>query len=159
MQRRGTYLNGVATRLGYLDGHGHLIPARAAELLALRNNPTTSIWAAADYAAHNLGVLGAQGYLLNTSPAALARYAYIAHHEGVVGAQRFLRGAPEANERKFRQNMQPADQARYLAANNNDRGRAYLDYYTNYVDGRVDVTRYMANRTGVAAPPTRSLFR
>jgi hypothetical protein len=158
-QRRGTYLNSVAARLGYLDRQGHLIPARTAQFLALRNDPTTSIWAAADYASHNLGVLRSQGYIRNESPAALARYAYIAHHEGAVGAQRFLRGDPAANEGKFYSNVPPAEQAQYLAANNNDRSRAYLDFYTHYVDGKVDVTRYMRNRAGIAAPPTRSLLR
>ena len=158
-ERRGSYLNGVAARLGYLDGQGHLIPTRTAQFLALRNDPTISIWAAADYASHNLGVLRNQHYIRNESPAALARYAYIAHHEGVVGAQRFLRGDPAANERKFYSNVPRAEQARYLAANNNDRSRAYLDFYTHYVDGRVDVTRYMRNRAGITAPPTRSLLQ
>ena len=157
--RRGSFLNGVASRLGYLDRQGHLIPGRARQFLAIRNNPSASIWAGADYAAHNLAILQSQGFIRDQSPAALARYAYLAHHEGLGGARSFLRGAGNNYERAFRQNVSPAARARYLAANNNDTARAYRSFLSDYVDGRVDVTRYMTDRRGVVVPPTRSLLQ
>ena len=158
--RRGSFLNNVARSLGYLDDHGHLRSANARQFLALRNNPRLSIWAAADYAAHNLGILQSQGYIRNQSPAALARYAYLAHHEGLGGARSFLRGAMHINEATFLNNItRPADRARYLAAAGNDRNRAYRDYHSDLIDRSVDVTRYMINRDGVELPPTRSLYR
>jgi hypothetical protein len=158
--RQGSFLNGVARNLGYLDDHGHLTSANSGRFLALRNNPRFSVWAAADYAAHNLSILRSQGYVRDESPAALARYAYLAHHEGLVGAQRFLRGERNVDERTFLNNVgRAADRARYLAAAGNDRNRAYRDFQADFVDRNVDVTRYMINRNGVQAPPTRTLYR
>jgi hypothetical protein len=158
-QRQGSFLNGIARDLGYLDRQGHINPAHREQFLALRNNPRYSIWAGADYASHNLNALKRDGFLRNVSPAALARYAYLAHHEGLGGARSFLRGTGNDYVRAFRQNVSPANQARYLAANNNDVGRAYRNFLSDYVDGRVDVSRYMVDREGVAVPPTRSLLR
>jgi hypothetical protein len=158
-ERSGSFLNGVARRLGFLDERGRMIPSQRRQFLAIRNNPSASIWAGADYAAHNLEILQRQGYVLNATPAAMARYAYIAHHQGLGGARSFLRGIGGDYVRAFRQNLSPANQARYLAANNNDISRAYRNFLSDYVDGRVDVTRYMVNRKGVVVPPTRSLLQ
>ncbi len=159
-QRQGSYLNGRARDLGWLDKHGRIDPAHRNEFLNLRFNAEDSINAALDDASNNIAYLRARGLIQDNSPAALARYAYIAHHEGAAGAAAYLSGDPlQLSDKHWNRNVPRREQARYLAANGNDRSAAYRAYMDDYIDGRIDPRRFMVDSTGVQVPAMGTLYR
>ena len=157
-QRRGSYLNGRASELGWLDKNGRIAPAHRREFLDLRYNATDSINAALDAASYNIEDLRRRGLILDNSPAALARYAYIAHHEGAAGAAAYLRGGPLHLSEDHWGNVPKKEQARYLKANGNDRSAAYRAFMNDYIDGHIDLRHFMVDQSGVEMPPTSTLY-
>jgi hypothetical protein len=139
----GTYLNGVARKLGYLDQRGHILPANKKAFLDLRFDPQHSISAAADYAARNIAALGDDKLVWDKSPAALARYAYIAHHEGLDGGRKFLRGDLLVSDKAWNSNVPEKQSKVVLAANGGDRNKAYRVYMQGYIDRMIDVRHHM----------------
>nr|WP_299912594.1 hypothetical protein [Sphingomonas bacterium] len=157
-QTMGSYLNGVARELGYLDKRGHIAPAHKKEFLDLRLDPGHSISAGADYAARNLAWLRGQKLILDESPGALARYAYLAHHEGKAGAAAFLTSTLKVTNDAWSKNIPDKKKAALLAAHGKDRNMAYQDYMTAYTDSRIDVRHYMIDPDGITVPATGTLY-
>jgi hypothetical protein len=157
-RRRGSYLNGVARSLGWLDRRGNIVQAHRQEFLNLRFDPRHSIYATADLARHNLAVLDRAHLILDRSPAALAQYAYIAHHEGLTGAINVLRGTRHITERVWNRNVPRAERQGWLAANGNNRDRAYLAWLAHYAAERVEPRNYMNDSRNVTVPAPEALY-
>ena len=157
-ERKGSYLNGRAMALGYIDAHGKISAAHKQDFLNLRFNPKDSIYAAADYAQYNIDNLKSNGLLSDDSPAALAKYAYIMHHEGRSGGKKFLRGLNDSAA-VFRKNVPAKAIPIYLKNNGNDLNAAYRSFYNDYLDDHIDLRKYMSNASGVTVPPTTSLYK
>ena len=156
-ERRGSYLNGLATRLGYLDKKGKIAATYKQAFLALRFDADHSINASADYAAFNLAKLKKRGVVLDESPAALARYAYLAHHEGLEGATDFLQGKP-LSASHWKQNVPPDERQYWLTHYGPNLSTAYRAFMHKYTDDLIDVTDYMYDPEKVTAPPTGGLY-
>ncbi|MEG3148513.1 hypothetical protein U1769_01350 [Sphingomonas sp. ZT3P38] len=157
-ERRGSYLNEVAQRLGYLDRNGKMKEDHKKDFLELRFDTDHSIYAAADYASYNIAALRARKMILDESPAAIARYAYIAHHEGLDGARRFFGGQP-VKAAHWYENVPQEKRKALLAANGQDRDAAYRAFMNRYTDERIDVTLYMYDPANVTPPATQTLHR
>lgn len=144
-QRSGTYLNGVASRSGWLDADGRVRAQAEGALLSLRFDPRASIEAAADYADANLDQLRRQGHVgANASPETLAKVAYLAHHLGAGDAARFLDGriSPERARTLLNSQIgQSAASARIEAAGGAS-AVAHRQWLTAYVDRKIDLDRY-----------------
>lgn len=157
--RRGTFLNEFARSGGYLDARGKVRPEKREALLKMRTNPDLAINAGADYAAHNLAVLKEEGLIIDDSPAALARYAYLAHHEGLAGARKFLDGTGIYSRQKVLANFGGERATRCLRLTNNDASAAYRLCLSEYINERVDPTKYMKDSRGVQLPPMEQLVQ
>ncbi|SOB86586.1 LysM repeat-containing protein [Sphingomonas guangdongensis] len=154
-QRAGGVLNAEAKALGVVDAENRVVDR--AGLLALRTDARLSILAGADYARHNLAQLPVP---TGASPAAVAKYAYIAHHEGLGGARGFLSGDMRyLRDATFEANVPARDRQRYLDAAGGSEPLAYRNWLSDYVDRRIDVTRFMNDPAGVNVPAMRSLYR
>jgi len=84
-KRKGSYLNGLARQRGYLNDKGQVRPQSRQELLDLRKDPKTSIYAGADY--HRFNVDHLERLLPNATSIQKARAGYAAHHNGLSGAE------------------------------------------------------------------------
>lgn len=158
-ERNGSYLNGVARRLGYLDKGGRILPNHRQEFLDLRFDPQQSISAAADYAANNLAALRRQNLILDETPAALARYAYIMHHEGPGNGPAFLRGDLKVSDGTWQKNIPVKQRPALLAEAGKDRNIAYRNYMSGYTDRLIDVRRFMIDPDGIDVTATKMLYR
>jgi LysM repeat protein len=157
--RGGSLLNQEAKSLGLVDARNQVVDRTA--LLQARNDPRLSVLAGADYARHNLTALRASGHIsADASPAAIAKYAYIAHHEGLGGARGFLNGEMGyLRPGTFEANVPARQRADYLDAAGGDKGNAYRNWLSDYIDRNIDVTRFMGDAQGVSVPQVRSLYR
>ena len=89
----GTYLNETARDRGYVDDNNKVIAGQKQNLLNLRNDPTISIVAAAEYDSSVFNTLESRNLIPEgLTPDQEAPYIYIGHHEGATGAQRLLSG-------------------------------------------------------------------
>ncbi|MES1971593.1 MAG: peptidoglycan DD-metalloendopeptidase family protein [Pseudomonadota bacterium] len=156
-QRRGSYLNGVAQGLGYLDKRGVVLPEHKKELLDLRFDPQHSISASADYAVFNLNILRRNGLIRDNSPAAIARYAYLMHHEGPTVGRRFIRGDFSVSNKSWNENIPKSRSAALVAENGNDRSKAYRNFMIKYTDQNINVRNYMIDADGIEVPATSTL--
>ncbi|HJP69562.1 MAG TPA: hypothetical protein VJ846_11725 [Sphingomicrobium sp.] len=153
-ERHGTYLNGIAGRLGYLDPHGRVRPEHRAELLDLRTDPTNSINATADYTEQNLAQLRRDGFTI--TPETEAAYAYYAHQNGLRGAEDLLRGRRHANKRTFRGNVPAADQDRYLRRyppRGPEFGSPYSAYLRDHLVDAAELDQFTTHPTRPNPPP------
>ncbi|MDB5692339.1 MAG: peptidoglycan-binding protein [Alphaproteobacteria bacterium] len=157
--RQGGYLNGVARDLGWLDPHGRVARAHQREFLNLRRDPHHAIFAAADYARHNLAVLGDHGLILDRSPAAMAWYAYLAHHEGLQGAADMLRGTRRVTTAMWNENVPAAEQRYWLAANGNNISPAYRAWFVHYASQKANALNYMDDSRNVTVPAAEALYQ
>jgi LysM repeat protein len=157
--RSGSLLNQEAKSLGLINERNQVVDRSA--LLAARNDPRLSVLAGADYAKHNLSALRASGHMpADASPAAVAKYAYIAHHEGLAGARGFLTGDMSyLRAGTFEANVPARQRDDYLGASGGDKGNAYRNWLSDYIDRNIDVTRFMGDAQGVSVPQVRSLYR
>jgi hypothetical protein len=94
-ETRGTWLNDVAAKQGWLDGAGKVQGGAKAELLALRYDPQASILGVADLAKLNVDKLEKLGIRAHTDAETLAKAAYLGHHLGLGDARKFLAGGIE----------------------------------------------------------------
>jgi hypothetical protein len=146
-EREGTHLHDVAKEKGMLDANGHVLKSQQDALLALRNDPTLSIVAAAEY---DLSVFDAvsekkdaDGNLLipeGLSDDEKAKYLYICHHEGEAGAIEFLSGTLSDARAAvlLEQNVLDADdRAALVAAHGGSESAAYKAWLEGYVDDRI----------------------
>lgn len=158
-QRAGGVLNAEAKAAGVVDANNRVVDRDA--LLALRTDARLSILAGADYARQNLAALTRGGSVpADASPAALAKYAYLAHHEGLAGARGFVSGDMSyLRDATFEANVPAASRQRYLDAAGGSEPLAYRNWLSDYVDRRIDVTRFMGDAAGVEVPATRNLVR
>ena len=157
--RGGGLLNTVARRAGLVDDQGRVTDD--AGLLSLRFDPRIAILAGADYAAGNLAILRNAGVLPATlDPAAAAKLAYLAHREGPGRAARFLRGEMGyVTPAIFAANVPGALRRKVLGdAANGNIGQAYRNWFASYVDGKIDVTRFMTDDTGVVIAKLSRFF-
>lgn len=141
-ERRGTYLNQTANRLGYLDRRGRVLPQHRIELLNLRNDPASAINATADYAEHNIASMREHGLITDLTPEAEAGYAYYAHQNGLGGAEDLLRGRRRANEHLYRRNVPRGDQERYLQQYGPDWGHALSAYMRDHILGADELNQF-----------------
>lgn len=157
--RAGGILNAEAKAAGMVDANNRVVDEPG--LLALRTDARLSILAGADYARQNLSSLTRSGAIpTDADPAALAKYAYVAHHEGLGGARGFLSGDMRyLRDATFEANVPAASRQRYLDAAGGSEPLAYRNWLSDYIDRRIDVTRFMNDSTGVAVPAMRSLLR
>jgi len=153
-ERPGTYLNGVARNLGYLDRHGKVIKRHMRDLLKLRYDAQDAINTAADYAAYNLSQLPQDGPQTDQS---LAEAAYLGHHEGPRGAQDFLAGTPRPGH--FAANVPKGLRAQYLRQNGGDESKAYTAWMQDFLRQKINTSHFTRspNNPGgaVAGPPHR----
>lgn len=158
-RRAGGLLNVEAQRAGVVDANHAIIDD--ARLLKLRFDPRIAILAGADYAVANLAILRKAGVLpAMIDPAGIAKLAYLAHHEGPARAIRLLRGQMGyVTPAIFAANVPSAAKRQtLLAAAGGDLGMAYRTWFAGYVDATIDVTRFMADATGVHVPKLSSFF-
>ncbi|WP_288457126.1 LysM peptidoglycan-binding domain-containing protein [uncultured Sphingomonas sp.] len=157
--RPGGILNAEAKAAGVVDANNRVVDGPG--LLALRTDARLSILAGADYARQNLSSLTRSGaFPADADPAALAKYAYVAHHEGLGGARGFLSGDMRyLRDATFEANVPAASRQRYLDAAGGSEPLAYRNWLSDYIDRRIDVTRFMNDSAGVTVPAMRSLLR
>lgn len=143
-ERRGTWLNGVATQRGWLDRDGKVAAAVRAPLLALRFEPGASIQATADYARRSLDTLGRAGVSIGSDTSGIARAAYLGHHLGTGDAIRFLRGGlgDERAARLLSAQVGPRAAAERIA-DAGEAGVAHRQWLLRYVERRVQPDRFM----------------
>jgi LysM repeat protein len=157
--RAGGVLNAEAKAAGFVDSNDRVVDEPG--LLASRTDARLSILAGADYARGNLDALARAGSIADdAAPAALAKYAYLAHHEGLAGAKGFLSGDMRyLRDATFEANVPASSRQRYLDAAGGSEPLAYRHWLSDYVDRRIDVTRFMNDPVGVEVPAMRELYR
>ncbi|CAN5295359.1 hypothetical protein BH10PSE15_BH10PSE15_18510 [soil metagenome] len=91
-EQKGSFLNAVARRNGWLSSAGTILPEARAMVLKLRYDAECSIQTIADYSRGNLDRLKKSGIAIGTSIEEISKTAYLAHYLGPRDAARFLRG-------------------------------------------------------------------
>lgn len=142
-ERAGTWLNSVASRQGWLDNDGRVLPGARSALLALRYDGATSIQATADYALRSVQQLKNAGVSMGGDVATLARAAYLGHHLGTGDAIRFLKGGLDSGRAKLLLDAQvgAASANRRIAATG-DAASAHRSWLLDYVDRHVTPGRF-----------------
>ena len=142
-ERAGTWLNGVASRQGWLGDNGRLLPGARSALLALRYDGAASINATADYALRSVKQLKSAGVSLDGDVATVARMAYLGHHLGTGDAIRFMKGGLDSSRAKLLLDAQvgTASASRKIAATG-DAASAHRSWLLNYVDRHVTPGRF-----------------
>jgi hypothetical protein len=159
-QRSGGILNMEAKELGVVNASNQIVDK--ARLLKMRFDPRLAILAGADYAKRNLSIMRQAGVLPErVDPAGMAKLAYLAHHEGPQGAVRCLKGdMGYVTDKLFAANVvDAARRTRYINAAGGDKGLGYRRWLTEYIDGNIDVTKFMVSTAGVTVPKLQSFFR
>ena len=156
--RAGSLLNAEAKAIGCVSAANSVTDTE--RLLQMRFDPRVSILAGADFAVANLAFMAGKGVLPAVlDPAGKAKLAYLAHHEGAPGAVKFLRGQMGyITTATFNANIPQSKRAALLAANGNNVGLAYRDFFGSYVDQRIVVTNYMISSQGVVVPKLKSFY-
>lgn len=158
-RRAGGLLNAEAKAAGVVNAANVIV--EDARLLAMRFDPRISILAGADFAVANVAFLRTKGVLpAVVDPGATAKLAYVAHHEGGPGAVFFLRGQMNyVKPATMRANV-PNETRRneLIAAAGGNIGAAYRNWFSGYVDTRIDVRNFMVSREGVVIPSLSSFF-
>lgn len=142
-ERAGTWLNGIASRQGWLGGDGKVLPGARSALLALRYDGTASINATADYALRSVRQLKNAGISVGDDIATVARAAYIGHHLGTGDAIRFLKGGLDSGRARTLLDAQvgAASANRRIAATG-DAASAHRSWLLDYVDRHVTPGRF-----------------
>ncbi len=142
-ERAGTWLNGVASRQGWLGSDGRILPAARSALLALRYDGSASINATADYALRSVEKLKNAGIAIGGDVATVARAAYIGHHLGTGDAIRFLKGGLDSGRARVLLDAQvgTASANRRIAATG-DAASAHRSWLLDYVDRHVTPGRF-----------------
>ncbi len=142
-ERAGTWLNGVASRQGWLGDDGKVLPGARSALLALRYDGTASINATADYALRSVRQLKNAGISVGDDIATVARAAYIGHHLGTGDAIRFLKGGLDSGRARTLLDAQvgAASANRRIAATG-DAASAHRSWLLDYVDRHVTPGRF-----------------
>ncbi|WP_114955035.1 lytic transglycosylase domain-containing protein [Sphingosinicella terrae] len=146
-ERGGTWLNGEASRRGWLGADGRVEPSARSSLLAMRYDPEASIEAIADYADHNLARLRRGGVDFGDNVERIARGAYLAHHLGPGDAMRFLaRGGLDDGRaaRLLAAQVGPSGASRRVAAAAGDASEAHRQWLLSYLDRRIRPDRFTA---------------
>jgi len=142
-ERPGTWLNGEASRRGWLNSAGRVTSDARGSLLALRYDPEASIQAIADYAHGNLRQLERSGVRVGESAESIARIAYLGHHLGPGDAARFLNGGLESGRARRLLAAQVGDSAAARrVAEAGDAASAHRQWLSAYVDRRINPERF-----------------
>jgi hypothetical protein len=129
-ERPGSALNRTAQAQGWIGPHGKVVPGARGALLALRDDPRTSIEAVADY----------------------ARDAYLGHHLGPGDAVRFYRGTLDPDRARTLLNAQiGASNASRHIAQAGDPVAAHRRWLMSYVARAVRI----ADAGSIAKPPAK----
>jgi len=157
-KRRGTYLNQIASKQGWLDKKGKILPQYAKQFYDLRFDPKTAIFAIADMATNNFKLLKDRKKVPpDYSLESIAKYAYIVHHEGRQGALDYFNGK-KISPSHMESNMGAAQKKKYLLENGNDPDAAYRTFLNDITDKHVNVTRFMIDSNGVSVPTAADLY-
>jgi len=151
-ERPGTWLHGIASSHGWLDGQGRVAPEARSALLQLRYDGETSIQAVADYARSNLDQLRAAGVAIGQGVGELARSAYVSHHLGISDAVRFLRGelAPDRARKLLKAQIGGAA-AEQRIAEAGDATRAHRDWLLGFMARTIQPVRFASLGAGTSA--------
>lgn len=142
-ERKGSWLNQVASERGLLTASGKVAPGAKGQLLAMRYDPTASIEVTADFARANLKRMEQAGIQLEQSDKGLAHAAYLGHHLGVGDAIRFLKGGlPTARAQNLLSAQIGEAAARRRIAQIGDASAAHRDWLLGYVEKRVRPERF-----------------
>jgi len=142
-ERAGTWLNGVASRQGWLGDDGKVLPGARSALLALRYDGTASINATADYALRSVRQLKNAGISIGDDVATVARAAYLGHHLGTGDAIRFLKGGLDSGRARTLLDAQVgAASANRRIASTGDAASAHRSWLLDYVDRHVTPGRF-----------------
>lgn len=144
-QRTGTYLNRVAKEKDFVNDRNQIYEGKRTDLLALRDDPRTSVEAAADYAGANLAALRAAnlpgiGDLSQLNNTQVAQYAYVLHMAGPGDGMALIRDGqvPGGNDRAANLlaaqfgGKETAAYKRYMDATGGDAQRAFRNFVTNH---------------------------
>ena len=144
-QRKGTYLNQVASTHGWLDGSGKVLEGCRGALLALRYDADSSINAIADYAKGNLDTFRRAGVQIGASAEKIAQSAYLGHHLGAGDAIRFLKGGLDPARARILLNAQVghARASQRIAASGNA-AQAHRAWLLDYVGRHVQPAKFAA---------------
>jgi hypothetical protein len=141
----GTWLNGEATRRGWIDARGCIEPGHRAELLALRYDPQASILSVADLAKLNLDRLEKGGVRVRTDAETLAKAAYLSHHLGLGDARKFLAGGIEPGRARMLLSAQiGASAAERRIADSGNATQAHRTWLLGFIDRRIQPDRFAA---------------
>jgi hypothetical protein len=134
-ETKGTWLNQIADKKGWLGDNGRVLPAARAELLSLRYDATASINTVADYARQNLDGLKRSGVPVGTDADSVAKGAYLGHHLGLRDAVRFMSGGLDPARARLLLNAQvgasSAGERIAAAGNASSAHRAWLLAYVD----------------------------
>ena len=142
----GTWLNGHARANGWLDGGGRVTAASRAAVLSLRYDPDASINSIADYARRNLDGLKHAGVTQERDLEGTARLAYLGHHLGLGDTIRFVRDGTlaEGRARTLLTAQVGAQRSDRRIAVTGSAAAAHRDWLLEYLDRKIDVTRFRA---------------
>jgi hypothetical protein len=144
-ERKGTYLNCVAAKQGWLDAAGHVKDTARSSLLALRYDAGASIEAIADYAAQNVLRLRRSGVKIGDSVSDVAKLAYLGHHLGPADAVKFLHEAIPSHRAQLLLSAQVGtSEANRRIAEAGDAAGAHRVWLNSYVDHRIKPDKYIA---------------
>ncbi len=144
-ERAGTWLNGIASRQGWLGEDGRVLPAARSALLALRYDAATSINATADYALRSVRQLKNAGVDVGSDVATVARAAYLGHHLGTGDAIRFLKGGLDSGRARLLLDAQVGTvSANRRIAASGDAASAHRSWLLDYVDRHVTPGRFVS---------------
>lgn len=159
-KRPGSWLNVEAKSRGIIDESNNIIDQKI--LLGFRLDARASIFAGAELLKNNLARLKTNNAIpAGTTPAGLAKIGYLAHHEGTTGALRFLTGDMNRVTRdKFKAQVPNGSRRQgYLDATEGNIGLAYRNWMSEYIDKKIDITKFMKDKSGITVPTLISLCR
>ena len=151
--RKGTRLNGAATRMGAASADGKIVAAQKGALLDLRFDPALSILTAAEYGLANLAILQKDGLVdAGLGDDERAWFIYLAHHEGPGGAEHFIRKDDVIAIDKLAAQVGQDRADKLAAAAGGDVSAAYRAWLRGYIDQKIQPAKFR----GAKAAPTRA---
>ncbi|MBZ9814748.1 peptidoglycan-binding domain-containing protein [Mesorhizobium sp. CA7] len=154
----GMTLNQVCKEKLYLSTANEIVNGKRGDILQLRFDPDLSIISAAEYGSLNLNVLIRQGLVDDdVGDDEKARSIYLAHHEGPAGAQAFLKGTDTYTFSDLRKQVGPVKAQLYVNDAGGDATRAYRNWLNDYMDQRIQPSKFRSAGRIVAAATSDSL--
>lgn len=140
-QKTGTTLNGVCKKKNYLSQSSAIVSS--GDILQLRFDPELSIISAAEFGASNLDALIQLGLVDDEiGDDEKARFIYMAHHEGLGGAKAILKGTDSHTFSDLKTQVGSAKAQAYVDAAGGDTTKAYRNWLNDYMDQRIQPSRY-----------------